>query len=301
MSQVVLFLKAHVGGYTRRSGTYVAPHERGDTHVHAAQLPLFGGEPAASAPAESKKFYVTMVRNPGRDQQVAKLAGPFDEHEHALAHVEEAQRYANEIDPRSHFDYFGTSGITAAEHRPGVLNRHMGLGDVIATRYTGDEGHPAPIPRQSIAHLHDLPRERWKAAHREQHEITYHHLPRVKKEMDKHQKAINAAVSEQRENEHALKDPLMQADQARVAAHRQAADAAHARYKAALESKEAAVAQHAAHYERAAHLGRIKEHIMPGTGDIRYVPASGQLRNAAEEKEHAKSYARAYADYYKGK
>lgn len=84
----------------------------------------------AMAPEEKKKFYVTVIRNPGPNQKVGYLAGPFDEHEHALAHVHAAREHASKIDPATDFDYFGTTGVTLPEgkHRPGVLNAHMGLG-----------------------------------------------------------------------------------------------------------------------------------------------------------------------------
>lgn len=140
---IILFLKSHVGGYTRRNGTYVNPHERGGASMQDGQLSLFHHKPAplppgtvppdvahlapAAAADPRKKFYVTMIREPGPRQKVAKLAGPFDRHEDALAHVDRARDVAIEVDPYSHFDAFGTAGVTADEHRPGVLNSRLGL------------------------------------------------------------------------------------------------------------------------------------------------------------------------------
>ncbi len=72
-----------------------------------------------------RKFYVTIARQ-GRG--VAKLAGPFDTHDEAKAHVDRARYEAYKLDPESHFDAFGTSGIEADEHKPGVLNERLGIG-----------------------------------------------------------------------------------------------------------------------------------------------------------------------------
>lgn len=143
MSTVILFLKAHVAGYMR-GGRYVKPHDRkGGAAAQAApgQLALFpaplepGQVPAGldfsppAAPADPRrKFYVTMIREPGPRQKVARLAGPFDQHQDALAHVDRAKAKANELDPWSEFDAFGTTAFTADEHKPGVLNGHLGIG-----------------------------------------------------------------------------------------------------------------------------------------------------------------------------
>jgi hypothetical protein len=159
----ILFLKARDRGDTDTGdmfGTHVEQRTRKDGvtqgyRVKAKDLPpnrfkgmdpvkatpdMFAGPPQSPAPTpapaaepaipdgHSKKFYVTMIRDPGPRQRVARLAGPFDEHEHALAHVEPARKLAVEVDPRAHFDAFGTAGVTAAEHRPGVLNERLGIG-----------------------------------------------------------------------------------------------------------------------------------------------------------------------------
>jgi hypothetical protein len=88
--------------------------------------------PPTDAPpnGETKKFYVTMVREPGPNQRVAWLAGPFDTHDDALAQVTAARKKAEEVDPRAVFDAFGTSGLTMPEgkHPPGKLNEMLGGG-----------------------------------------------------------------------------------------------------------------------------------------------------------------------------
>lgn len=69
---------------------------------------------------ETKKFYCTMIR----DTRVAWLLGPYDTLEDAEAHVREAREAAYAIDPRSHWDAFGVTGVTAGSHPPGVITRH---------------------------------------------------------------------------------------------------------------------------------------------------------------------------------
>jgi hypothetical protein len=73
----------------------------------------------------AKEFYVSMIRE-GRVQRVALLAGPFPEHDAALAMVEPARKLAYEADPRSHWDLFGTVG-RESDGRKGVLNARLGL------------------------------------------------------------------------------------------------------------------------------------------------------------------------------
>jgi hypothetical protein len=74
-----------------------------------------------------RKYYVTVIRSPGPRQKVGFLAGPFDTHEQAKAKQSIARAEAIEIDPRAVFDYFGTAGVVADKHAPGVLNTRLGL------------------------------------------------------------------------------------------------------------------------------------------------------------------------------
>lgn len=68
-------------------------------------------------------YYVTMIRG----RRKAWLLGPFDAHADALARVDEARRVAQEIDPWSDFDLFGTAKVRASRLPPGVLNKHLNL------------------------------------------------------------------------------------------------------------------------------------------------------------------------------
>lgn len=87
-----------------------------------------GAETPVPMAVRSKKYYVTMIRDPGKNQRVARLAGPFDTHEEALSHVDAAKEHAYEVDPKSAFDAFGTSGVESDNHKPGVLNEHLEIG-----------------------------------------------------------------------------------------------------------------------------------------------------------------------------
>lgn len=155
MRSVILFLKSHVAGYMR-DGKYVKPYQRrGGPAVSPGdgQLALFtspavepakiekpptGPQQARQAKYSTKtgptsdeaadprrKYYVTMARD---GVGVARLAGPFDTHNEALAHVDRAREEAEKADPRASFDSFGTAGVESDNHKPGVLNARLGIG-----------------------------------------------------------------------------------------------------------------------------------------------------------------------------
>lgn len=66
-------------------------------------------------------YYVTLRR----DNRTAWLLGPFARHDDAKAAVRAAVDKAYEIDPRTHFDAYGTSSITRESDvplPPGKLN-----------------------------------------------------------------------------------------------------------------------------------------------------------------------------------
>lgn len=99
-------------------------------HEHLNKRPAAGdkaGPTADEAADPRRKYYVTMMRD-GKDRP-AYLAGPFDRHEDALGHVEAARKKAQEVDPRAVWDSFGTAGVVADKHHPGVLNTHLGIGN----------------------------------------------------------------------------------------------------------------------------------------------------------------------------
>lgn len=68
-----------------------------------------------------KGYYVTLQRG----SKTAWLLGPFKDHQRAKDAVAEAVTVANGLDPRSHFDPFGTSSIDREDYAtlpPGKLN-----------------------------------------------------------------------------------------------------------------------------------------------------------------------------------
>lgn len=54
-------------------------------------------------------FYTTVVRGP---RKVGYLLGPFDDEPTARAAIPAAQRLAEQVDPRTVFDAFGTCRLT---------------------------------------------------------------------------------------------------------------------------------------------------------------------------------------------
>lgn len=160
---LVLFFKSHIQAYTTRGGVFVpahddkrvkhvrtpsdngtvdmfkpkelSPSERGvkfsvpsnGVAVSNTKIDKDGIETAVPAGVRTKKYYVTMIRDPGANQRVARLAGPFDTHEEALSHVDAAKKHAYEVDPKSAFDAFGTAGVESDNHKPGTLNERLGV------------------------------------------------------------------------------------------------------------------------------------------------------------------------------
>ena len=137
---VLLFFKSRIDPYVR-SGRIVRGYTNKKTvnsrkDAGPSQLTLVFPKhgdyqtvpPPIPAPAaKTRMFYVTMIREPGPNQRVAWLAGPFATHEEALAQVGPARAKANEVDPRAAFDAFGTASFEADEHKPCKLNAALGL------------------------------------------------------------------------------------------------------------------------------------------------------------------------------
>lgn len=62
-------------------------------------------------------FYVTVVDG----TKVQILFGPYEHHGHAIQDVTPAKKIANDIDYRSHFYSFGTTGFSKTFNKPGIL------------------------------------------------------------------------------------------------------------------------------------------------------------------------------------
>jgi hypothetical protein len=83
-------------------------------------------------------FYVTVKKDVHRGTDYRVLAGPFFDHESALAQVEPA-RNAAQADPRAAFYSFGTVSIETKERPPiGILNAQIGI-DMAKTTWTEDD------------------------------------------------------------------------------------------------------------------------------------------------------------------
>lgn len=67
-------------------------------------------------------FYVTIVRG----KRVGYLVGPCRTEPIARTYLDAARREAEEIDPFTHFDLFGTARVEASRLPPGVLNERAG-------------------------------------------------------------------------------------------------------------------------------------------------------------------------------
>lgn len=139
-----------IAGWAQENGVKVSDSDEDAilaeirNQIEAAKAPT----PTDSQPEKARKFYVTMIRDPGPRQQVSLLAGPFDTHEEALSQVDAARKHAEEVDPRAVFDAFGTTGVTADKHPPGVLNARLGL---TAQPSTPQKREPRILlPRKSI-------------------------------------------------------------------------------------------------------------------------------------------------------
>ena len=74
---------------------------------------------------QSGRYYVTVRRDDGDSRA---LAGPFAEHDEALAWVDRATRAAYDSgDPRAHWYSYGTAVLKWGYDKPGILNDRLGL------------------------------------------------------------------------------------------------------------------------------------------------------------------------------
>ena len=73
---------------------------------------------------QNARYYVTVRRDDGDSRA---LAGPFAEHDEALAWVNRTTRVANDRDPRAAWYAFGTAAIKYGYDKPGILNADLGL------------------------------------------------------------------------------------------------------------------------------------------------------------------------------
>lgn len=246
-----------------------------------------------------RKFYVTIARE-GRG--VSKLAGPFDTHDEAKAHVDRAREEAYKVDPRSHWDAFGTSGVEADEHKPGVLNEQLGIKPKAAP-YTPvtDDDHPAPMPRSLLSSIHEDRRAEWKDLHRQQHELHHYELGQVREKLDRLRSKRNKAQASMNEAEAGVRSlsgaPIP--DPAREAEAQKVADKHRAEFDKLARDQDGLVGQHQALHEKVAKLGRAKERISAASGDMDVDWAAMRKRTTQEQQDHEKSMLKMYREHYK--
>lgn len=328
-------------------------------------------EESRKAPlGHSKKFYATVIRNPGPQQKVGWLAGPFDTHEEAKDHVERAKQIAHEVDPRSVFDYFGTTALTHDKHPAGVLNERLGItgkgapmpksdpgkdrtdwedkvydavaealgasrgdaqgvvdarGEALADAWKyrlapksaakmildagaapaagADDDHPAPIPRRSISGLSEGDRAKWIDLHRQQHELHYYEGGQIREQMERVRSKRNKAETAMREAEAMVaserKAPVQ--DTVREREFQKHADTTRGEFEKHAGELDRLSRSHESVHRRMEALGKQKDAILPGSGDLRMNLASGVRSTLREELDNQKHHLRAYREHYKAK
>ena len=163
------------------------------------------------------------------------------------------------------------------------------------------DDHPAPMPRSMLGMVPEDKRDEWKALHRQQHELHHYELGQVREKMDRHRSKMNRAQSALRETE-ANMQSLRSApvpDREREAAVQKHVDQAHAEFTKLARQYDALVGQHQSLHERVAKLGREKERIAAGTGDMDVDFAAMRKRTASEQQEHERSMLKMYRQHYK--
>jgi SNF2 family DNA or RNA helicase/predicted RNA methylase len=170
-------------------------------------------------------------------------------------------------------------------------------------RRSTDDEHPAPTPRQSLRGLSDADRRRWLELHRTQHETHYHEMGKVRAEMERTHSKKNKAETAMREAEAGL-ESQRKAPVPDVVREGQFEGAVGA-HRAEFKKHAAKLDELAGHLETLTglrdRLGKQKDEILAGSGDLRMNLMSGQRTTLQEELDAQKHFGRAYRDYFKGK
>jgi len=112
------------GGGSPGGGKVRSPKSPAPNPKEPAQPKSEGSEPKNEG-TERKKYYVSVIDSERKDDPYRLLHGPHDTHEDALALVDKVRAKAQAMDPKAHWYEFGTAGVTAAEHKPGIINKYM--------------------------------------------------------------------------------------------------------------------------------------------------------------------------------
>lgn len=164
-----------------------------------------------------------------------------------------------------------------------------------------DDNHPAPIPRSLLSAIPEDQREEWKDLHRQQHELHHYELGQVREKLARARTKRNKAQEALRSAESGLASlrgaPIH--DTAREAEAQKHVDKTHADYIKVDKELDALINAHNSLYEKVAKLGRQKERIYPGSGDMDRDFASLRQRTASEQQEHEKGMLKRYREHYK--
>ena len=166
-----------------------------------------------------------------------------------------------------------------------------------------DEDHPAPMPRSLMRGVPEDNLDEWKDLHRQQHELHHYELGQVREKLERHRGKRNKAQAALRESEAAVASlrgaPVR--DPARVPEAQKMVDKHHAEFTKLTPEQDALVGQHQSLYEKVAKLGRAKDKILDGSGDMDRDFASMTKRSASEQQDHEKSMLKMYREHYKAK
>ncbi len=163
------------------------------------------------------------------------------------------------------------------------------------------EDHPAPMPRSLLAMIPEDKRDEWKDLHRQQHELHHYELGQVREKLDRLRSKRNKAQAAMNEAEAGVRSlrgaPVP--DPVREDAAQKSADKHRADFDKLAREQDGLVGQHQSLYEKITKLGRAKERISAGSGDLDIDWAAMRKRTAEEQQAHEKSMLKMYREHYK--
>lgn len=178
-----------------------------------------------------------------------------------------------------------------------------GLGEKPKPAYkpvTTDD-HPAPIPRSLLQSIPEDRRDEWKDLHRQQHELHHYELGQVRERLVrgriKHHEAREAVRSAESALASVKNAPIP--DPAREAEAQKYLDKVSADYAKVSRDMDELIRVNDNLYDKVAKLGRQKDKIYPGSGDMNRDFASMMTRTASDQQQHEKDMLKRYRQHYK--
>jgi hypothetical protein len=317
MIKAILFFKGYVGSYVRGGRTvqgYQGRAARG-TPGGPGQMSLFGG------PESGKPLPLSPLQGKDAVKHTPDLFGNADEHGEMppgrkLMAPKEKLPNPDEVD----IDKLGSMGkvdITDVGSENIYFNKdgreyYSKVGNTESYKKgehdfspapAPEVDHPAPMPRSLLSMVPDDKREEWKDLHRQQHELHHYERGQVREKLDRHRSKRNKAESALREAEanlQSLKGAPMR-DETREADAQKAIDKHHAEFSKLAREQDALIGSHQILHEKISKLGRAKEKIAAGTGDMDVDWAAMRKRTSQEQSDHEKSMLKMYREHYKSK